>query len=49
MSDPYFGYVAAAYAVAFAAVAGLVIYAALDRRAARRTLERAERAAARTA
>ena len=47
MSDPYVAYVFAAYAIALGTVAALVAYAVLDRRAARRALGRAERAAAR--
>ena len=45
MEDPYFVYIAAAYGVTFVAIAGLVAWVVLERRAARRALARAERAA----
>lgn len=44
MSSPYAGYVLAAYLITAAVVASLVAWIWLDRRAAQRSLVRAERA-----
>ena len=49
MSGPYAAYLVGAYAVAAGGLLGLVLWAALDRRAARAALARAERTSAREA
>lgn len=45
MSDPYFGFIFAAYAVSAATIGALILWVIVDRRQARAALERADRAA----
>ncbi|WP_020187960.1 heme exporter protein CcmD [Methylopila sp. 73B] len=42
MTDAHFGYIAASYAIAFAVIAGLILWTALDQRAQRRALAELE-------
>lgn len=42
MTDPHFGYIAASYGIAFAVIAGLILWTALDQRAQRRALAELE-------
>lgn len=42
MSGPHAGFIIASYAIAFAVVAGLIVWAVLDHRLTRQALERLE-------
>ncbi|MEM7693929.1 MAG: heme exporter protein CcmD [Pseudomonadota bacterium] len=47
MTGPYAAFVISAYGIAFGAIGGIIVWAILDRRAARAAQARAERAVAR--